>query len=95
MTLNGRLGLSLRIRNSDHQAVPGFLSFTVLFCVILQEDIELMIAQFQEQDRKRHQVVEEKCPPPSPRFVGISCILIINTCNYTLWGIKNTPFFLP
>jgi len=31
-----------------------------------------MIAQFQEQDRKRQQVVEEKCAPPSPRFVN-SC----------------------
>ena len=32
-----------------------------------------MIAQFQDQDRKRQQVVEEKCLPPSPRFV--------NSCN--------------
>jgi len=29
----------------------------------------MMIAQFQEQDRKSQQVVEEKCSPPSPRFV--------------------------
>jgi hypothetical protein len=32
-----------------------------------EEDIEALIAQFQEQDRKRQQVSEEKCPPPSPR----------------------------
>jgi len=32
-----------------------------------------MIAQFQEQDRKRQQVVEEKCSPPSPRFVNSCC----------------------
>jgi hypothetical protein len=36
-----------------------------VFC--LQEDVESLIAQFQEQDRKRQQVVEEKCDPPSLR----------------------------
>jgi len=30
----------------------------------------MMIAHFQEQDRKRQQVVLEKCSPPSPRFVS-------------------------
>ncbi|XP_052249914.1 kelch domain-containing protein 4-like isoform X1 [Dreissena polymorpha] len=32
-----------------------------------EDDIEKMIAQFQEQDRKKTTVTEEKCPPPSPR----------------------------
>uniref|UniRef100_A0A0B7A3Z8 DUF4110 domain-containing protein n=2 Tax=Arion vulgaris TaxID=1028688 RepID=A0A0B7A3Z8_9EUPU len=32
-----------------------------------EEDIETLIAQFQEQDRRKDQVIEEKCPPPSPR----------------------------
>ncbi|XP_064610949.1 kelch domain-containing protein 4-like [Liolophura sinensis] len=32
-----------------------------------EEDIEKLIAEFQEQDKKRVQVVEEKCAPPSPR----------------------------
>ena len=35
----------------------------------------MMIAQFQEQDRKRQQVVEEKCLPPSPRFVMIAVLM--------------------
>ncbi|BFZ13554.1 hypothetical protein BsWGS_16593 [Bradybaena similaris] len=32
-----------------------------------EEDIEKLIAEFQEQDRRKEQIVEEKCPPPSPR----------------------------
>jgi len=48
----------------------------MLSCVTLQEDIESMIAEFQEQDPKRHQVVEEQCSPPSPRFVNSFCICI-------------------
>ncbi|KAI0236404.1 Kelch domain-containing protein 4 [Lamellibrachia satsuma] len=32
-----------------------------------EEDIESMIAAFQEQDRLQNQVIEEKCPPPSRR----------------------------
>jgi len=44
--------------------------------VVLQEDIEMMIAQFQEQDRKRQQVVLEKCLPPSPRFVSSFCVYL-------------------
>lgn len=37
-----------------------------------EDDIEKMIAEFQEQDKKKTQVIEEKCQPPSPR------------CNMTL-----------
>ncbi|OWF37988.1 kelch domain-containing protein 4-like [Mizuhopecten yessoensis] len=37
-----------------------------------EDDIERLIAEFQTQDKKRVQVVEEKCNPPSPR------------CNMTL-----------
>ncbi|WAR12766.1 KLDC4-like protein [Mya arenaria] len=32
-----------------------------------EDDIEKMIAEFQEKDRRKTQVIEEKCPPPSPR----------------------------
>jgi len=34
---------------------------------MLQDDIEKMIAEFQAKDKKKTQVLEEKCPPPSPR----------------------------
>ncbi|XP_060069377.1 kelch domain-containing protein 4-like [Ylistrum balloti] len=37
-----------------------------------EDDIEKLIAEFQNKDKKRVQVVEEKCDPPSPR------------CNMTL-----------
>lgn len=36
-------------------------------CLCVQEDIEQMIAEFVEKDRRLTQVIEEKCPPPSPR----------------------------
>ncbi|XP_060595724.1 kelch domain-containing protein 4-like [Ruditapes philippinarum] len=32
-----------------------------------EDDIEKMIKEFQEQDKKKTQVIEEKCLPPSPR----------------------------
>ncbi|XP_071172959.1 kelch domain-containing protein 4-like [Mytilus edulis] len=32
-----------------------------------EDDIEKLIAEFQEQDKSRTQVIEEKCAPPSPR----------------------------
>ncbi|RUS84183.1 hypothetical protein EGW08_008070 [Elysia chlorotica] len=32
-----------------------------------EEDIEKLIAEFQEKDKAKVQVIEEKCPPPSPR----------------------------
>ncbi|XP_069114563.1 kelch domain-containing protein 4-like [Argopecten irradians] len=32
-----------------------------------EDDIEKLIAEFQSKDKKRVQVVEEKCDPPSPR----------------------------
>ncbi|XP_059160782.1 kelch domain-containing protein 4-like [Physella acuta] len=32
-----------------------------------EEDIEKLIAEFKEQDRKKLEVIEEKCSPPSPR----------------------------
>lgn len=32
-----------------------------------EDDIEKLIAEFQEQDKARTQVIEEKCEPPSPR----------------------------
>lgn len=32
-----------------------------------EDDIEKLIAEFQEQDKSRTEVIEEKCPPPSPR----------------------------
>ncbi|KAL4235173.1 kelch domain containing 4 [Mactra antiquata] len=32
-----------------------------------EDDIEQMTAEFKEQDKKRTQVIEEKCGPPSPR----------------------------
>ncbi|XP_033754886.1 kelch domain-containing protein 4-like [Pecten maximus] len=37
-----------------------------------EDDIEKLIAEFQSKDKKRVQVIEEKCDPPSPR------------CNMTL-----------
>lgn len=40
--------------------LPSFLS--------LQEDLEALIAEFQNLDAKKTQVVETTCPPPSPRY---------------------------
>jgi len=42
-----------------------FTLFSTHAC--LQEDIEKIVSQLEEQDRKRQQIVEEKCGPPSPR----------------------------
>lgn len=43
--------------------------FNVVHCCpsVLQEDLEALIAEFQNMDAKKTQVVEIPCPPPSPR----------------------------
>ena len=42
-----------------------FINYHLCLCV--QEDIEQMIAEFVEKDKRLTQVIEEKCSPPSPR----------------------------
>ncbi len=32
-----------------------------------QDDIESLIAEFQEHDRKQQEIIEKNCPAPSPR----------------------------
>lgn len=38
-----------------------------------EDEIEKLIAEFREQDKKRSAIVEEQCPPPSPRSAVSLC----------------------
>ena len=42
--------------------------FYCCICFIHKEDIEKLIAEIQEQDRKNELVTEESVPSPSPRL---------------------------
>lgn len=43
---------------------------TQLLYFIFQDDVEAMIAEFVERDKRLVSVTEETCPNPSPRYVA-------------------------
>lgn len=59
-----------------------------------EEDIEVLIAKFRAEDRKKSEVTERKCDPPSARwalsclhaYCTLTCTLVVS--NFSKWVMR-------